>query len=54
VNAQYRLLFDAYDGEIPYETNKEFYDGIDRLQLSMLQPSLMQEIDAFLFDALLQ
>jgi len=52
VNAQYRLLFDAYDGEIPYETNKEFYDGIDRLQLSMLQPSLMQEIDAFLDRAL--
>lgn len=53
VNAEFRQLYDAYEGKIPYSNKQHFYEGIDRIRLHALAPGLMQEIDAFLADALL-
>ncbi len=47
VNAAYRVLYDSYEGHIPYAVKKRFYDGIDRIMLQELDTGLMQVIDAF-------
>jgi len=52
VNAAYRAVYDSYDGQIPYAVKKNFYDGIDRIMLQELEPSLMQVIDEFIDGAL--
>lgn len=52
VNAAYRTVFDSYDGNIPYEVKKSYYDGIDRIFLQKLEPSIMHEIDTFIDNAL--
>jgi pimeloyl-ACP methyl ester carboxylesterase len=48
VNAAYRVVYDSYDGQIPYTVKKNFYDGIDRIMLRELEPGLMQVIDEFI------
>jgi len=52
INESYRALFNSYDGTIPYEVNKRFYDGIDRNMLHELEPDLMLVIDDFIEHAL--
>jgi uncharacterized protein len=52
VNVVYRAVYDSYNGQVPYEVKKSFYDGIDRIMLQKLEPSLMQVIDAFIYSAL--
>lgn len=54
VNKEYRALYDAYETQIPYEVKQRYYASIDRFRIHALQPSLMQEIDAFLDSALVQ
>jgi pimeloyl-ACP methyl ester carboxylesterase len=53
VNKEYRALYDAYETQIPYEVKKKYYASINRFKIHALQPSLMEEIDAFLDSALL-
>ncbi len=48
INTAYLTLFDSYDGQIPYEVNKSFYDDIDRIMLQKLEPKIMQVIDDFI------
>ncbi len=48
VNAAYRVIYDRYDGKIPYAVKKNFYAGIDRIMLQELEPSMMQVIDEFI------
>ncbi len=48
INREYRKLYDSYDGQIPYELKKSFYDGIDRFLVQDLDPDLMQVIDGFI------
>ena len=52
VNTVYRAIYDSYNGQVPYEVKKSFYDGIDRVMLQELEPGLMQVIDGFIDSAL--
>jgi len=48
INREYRKLYDTYDGQIPYELKRSFYDGIDRFLVQDLDTDLMQVIDRFI------
>jgi alpha-beta hydrolase superfamily lysophospholipase len=48
INREYRKLYDSYEGQIPYELKKSFYDGLDRFLVQELDPDLMQLIDGFI------
>lgn len=52
VNATYRQLYEQHGGNIPLEIRRAFYQGIDRIDLSRLEPTLMHAIDSFIDEAL--
>ncbi len=51
-NLAYRELYDRYDGEIPDRLKKEFYEGIDRFQVSEIDVGFMDMINEFFEDQL--
>lgn len=47
INVEYKALYDAYDQEIPYEINQDFYSKVDRFLVEELDPTLMEKIHEF-------
>jgi len=46
-NLSYRELYDTYEGAIPDRIRVEFYEGIDRFQVSELNLQFMEKINDF-------
>lgn len=52
INQQYRALYDAHEGNIPYAINQAFYEDLDRFLLQELDEDLMMTMHTFLINAL--
>lgn len=50
INVVYGELYEEYDGKIPYEVNRDFYDGVDRFLANGLDLGLMGEINGFFLE----
>ncbi len=48
INAEYKAIFDQYDGKIPDSVNAEFYGKVDKFLASQLDPNLMDADQRFL------
>ncbi|MDF2685322.1 MAG: hypothetical protein K0S55_503 [Clostridia bacterium] len=46
-NAEYKELFDNYNGKIPDDIRAEYYAGVDKFQTSELDVNFMNEINLF-------
>ena len=52
INAEYKAIFDRYNGKIPDSVNAEFYGKVDKFLASQLDPNLMDQINDFYEQAL--
>ncbi len=52
INKEYRELYDSYQGNIPYDVNRDFYFKINRFLAQDLDKSLMDEIHNFFIECL--
>lgn len=46
-NAEYKALYDRYDGAVPDDVKATYYAGVDRLLVNQLDPDFMSAIDQF-------
>lgn len=47
LNAVYATLYEKYDGEIPDNEKKDFYDSVDKFRASELDPEFMESVVTF-------
>ncbi|MGN0620962.1 MAG: alpha/beta hydrolase family protein [Porcipelethomonas sp.] len=51
-NEEYDKLYEQYDGDIPYEIKKEYYDNIDKNKTCKLSGQFMSDVNDFYLNAL--
>lgn len=51
-NEEYDMLDEQYDGDIPYDIEKEWYDNLDKHKTSELSEQFMSDVNDFYLNAL--
>lgn len=52
INVEYEKLYNEYDGEIPDDVRKNFYDGCDKFKVNELDPDFIESVLDFYDDAI--